>query len=98
MIKWSLSFGTRIVGSEKMVVGFLTISRRVEEKFSLVRIKVPPERRINDKATYHVIINSNGLKFGTPSTLAKKLHSFGQFGIMRWRSMNGGHALPRPPF
>lgn len=83
---------------ERWWSGFLTILQRMDEKFSLVRTKAPPERRINDKATYQIIIDSNGLKFGAPSALAKKLHSFGQFDIIRWRSMNGGHALPRPSF
>ena len=97
MGKWLPSFRIRIVGDGEMVVDFLITPRRAEKKSSLVGTKVALERWTNDKVISWGTIGSNGLKCGTLFTLVRKPHSFGQFGIRRWRLMSGGHALRRPP-
>ena len=60
--------------------------------------RTPPGRRKNGKVTFRVTIGFIGHKCGTHFGPGKKPHSFGQFGIRRWQSMNGGPVSLRSLF
>ena len=74
---------------------FLTILPRPVVTPSSIGTRGPLERRISGKDTSRATIGSNGPKCWTLLERAKRPHSFGPFGIRRWRSTNGGLKLHR---